>query len=220
MKERPILFSGEMVKAILDGRKTQTRRVVRPGSPAAHCYLQPMWGASPPPDPVEFGEPGLWIFAGPDYPDAESDERRCPCGVVGDRLWVREKFSVLSFTETESYQAEYAADGTIGGEAINWTEEGKRQEQASRFCDGKNHPSIHMPRWASRLLLEVKDVRVERLQEITADGARAEGWPGQGELEMIPKEWFALLWDSLNAKRGFSWASDPWVWCISFKRIE
>src|SRR5690348_1316393 len=99
LKEHPILFSGPMVRALLAGTKTQTRRILKP-QPAHWRYLQPMWGTSPPPNPTAFGEPYLWREVGPDYPDSEKDDRRCPYGVPGDRLWVRETHLIVGGSES------------------------------------------------------------------------------------------------------------------------
>lgn len=228
MKERGILFSGPMVLVILDDRKGQTRRTR--GLEGLNDSRLNVEGR---PGFIQDAFDGYWQVGinGSPY------NFRCPYGVPGDRLWVREGFRVLSFPETDSFQAEYVADGTIGGEPISFVEDGKRREQAGRFCDGKNHPSIHMPRWASRLLLEVKDIRVERLQEITEEDAKAEGCnraaddpEDAAEESSYPEDGyfspcsyisgFAALWDSLNKRRGFPRNSNPWVWVVVFRRIE
>jgi hypothetical protein len=154
MKERPILFSGPMVRAVLSGAKTQTRRV-----------HQPPWAA---PDSLE--EALL----------------QCRHGQPGDLLWVRETFAA---DRTSWY---YRADGEIPG--LTWT------------------PSIFMPRAASRLTLRLTEVRVERVQDISQADAVAEGTQGKAS--------FALLWDALNAKRGYGWASNPWVWVLSFEVVQ
>ena len=179
MKERPILFSGAMVRAILAGAKIQTRRVVK----------APGW-SSPGKAGVDFG---------------------CPYGGVGDRLWVRESFSI--YNQPGNPQVFYKADSEPGDPL-------------------KYKPSIHMPRWASRITLEVTDVRVERLQDICEEDARAEGITDGGCLvcgEHEPcgctnptpdaRDSFINLWDSINAQRGYSWSSDPWVWVVAFKKI-
>ena len=164
MKERPIIFSGPSVRAILDGRKTQTRRIVKaPKGMSAE-------------------------FAGVDF--------ACPYGCPGDRLWVRETHS---FYDRECRKPYYQAD------IDDWEPGGWRSP-------------IFMPRWASRITLEITDVRVQRVQEITEAEAKAEGVHcavnGSNRLA------FATLWDSVNAKRGFSWADNLWVWAITFWRVE
>lgn len=207
MKERPILFSGPMVRAILEGRKTQTRRVVKIDAPF-----------------VEFdGCDPYW----PVFEDKYGDPVRaaCPYGEVGDRLWVRETFfdttpysDAMLFYNRKNPVAYRADDEEIGCHA--WK------------------PSIHMPRWASRILLEVVDVRVERLRNIAVRDAVAEGldsktsigpfrtlgWKdytaGSVSYLLDARESFQSLWDSINAGRGYSWAANPWVWVVEFKRIE
>ena len=164
MKERPILFSGPMVRAILARKKTQTRRVVK-----AHKWSDAK-------------------HAGVDFP--------CPYGADGDRLWVREKFCM-------------AADGHVHYAAT---------DQAL----GPWKPSIHMPRWASRITLEITGVSVEQLQDISEGDAEAEGTtPYTAPAEMPAyKPAFADLWDSINAKRGYGWDANCWVWVLTFNLIS
>ncbi len=208
VKERPILFSAPMVRAILEGRKTVTRRAVKFPfiDRAVGCELS-----------------GNEI--GP-----EEIRNNCPYGVPGQRLWVRETwycdhFEVmrgpylkpddLDFGEaTEDGTLVYAADGLTPYE----------QEQPTR------KPSIHMPRWASRILLEITDVRVERLQNISEEQAKAEGvrlytdhaelgdwWHVEGieTYSADPRKSFELLWSSV----GGDWQANPWVWVVEFKRV-
>lgn len=208
MKERPILFNGNMIRAILDGRKTQTRRVIKP---------QP-----------ELGKPWNWWTVDPvkmDIPIA-----MCPYGIPGDRLWVRETWTEISWTPHKpaemppSTQVIYRATPDTG-----WTTD-TTWENAWHW-----RPSIHMPRWASRITLEVTGVGVERVQAITDEDARAEGavddewdeWyddvrnyaiPG-ARIER-PRDVFHTLWDSINAKSGYGWNDNPWVFVISFRRID
>lgn len=193
MKEHPILFSGPMVQAILEGRKTQTRRVVRERSfpPRFHVRCQ-----------------HIGVRAALD----EFGALPCPYGQPGDRLWVRETFSLpddWDCTEDRSL-LDYQAD-LKGTAAHRW------------------RPSIHMPRWASRLLLEVTEVRVQRVQEISGEDAKAEGvnpipyiMPGEEATlaGRLYQERFRVFWDSINADRGYGWGVNPWVWAISFRRIE
>jgi hypothetical protein len=209
-RERPVIFSGPMVKAILDGRKTQTRRIVKP-QPRADHGLQSMWGTSP--DGFAFGEKWLWREVGADYPDDSSDDRRCPYGVPGDRLWVRETLRGGS-ESLWRYDADDAlVDANPDGDRyrINW-----RKPYDQRW------PAIHMPRWASRITLEVTDVRVERLQAITEEDARAEGcWIDEatyGPCDDSARDVFGDLWDQINRKRA-PWSSNPWVWRVAFRRI-
>lgn len=206
MRERPILFSTPMVQAILNEHKTVTRRVLKPqpdidgGPPLATGWFHPET-ADGGPGPHTFGVYGVdWHV-------------RCPYGAPGDRLWVRETWAAFKADDRPNdlcvaYRAscgsagefDYAmADGSILGAKIErWT------------------PSIHMPRWASRLTLEIVSVRVERLQEIAEADARAEGCgdPPFG----TRRETFAILWDAINGKRA-PWVSNPWVWRVEFRRM-
>jgi hypothetical protein len=203
MKERPIIFSGPMVRALLDGSKTQTRRVCRP-------------------QPTEFvGGPGVTLRDGSPAPLVPLDdsvepygrEIVCPYGQPGDRLWVRESFCKIigqsgGWIETD-YQATYTHGFRLGdslGLKKRWT------------------PSIHMPRAASRITLEITSVRVERLQDISEADAQAEGVTDDGSLvtDLDGKDRggtiaaYATLWEVINGVG--SWDDNPWVWVVSFKR--
>jgi len=225
MTERPILFSGPMVRALLDGTKTQTRRVVKP-QPESWQSLQPMWGTSPPPNPVAFGRPGTVRPVAPDWPDSADDDILCPYGVAGDRLWVRETWAQPTTLDPGPtfYRADYpsCAAGFTNlppVDEITWK------------------PSIHMFRKDSRILLEITGLRVERLQDISEADAIAEGieqmpcavpstrtWrnydPSNGWTSKvaIPQNSYRSLWDSING--AGSWATNPWVWVVEFRRIE
>ena len=184
MSERPILMSAPMVRSILAGKKTQTRRIVK----GQYSGLPHMVG-----DDVAFLDKGR--RTGPD--------QRCPYGVPGDRLWVRETHCAF-----ERGHVHYAADFT-------------RDPKGEREHGVRWTPSIHMPRWASRITLEITDVRVERLQEISEADAIAEGTapyrlpvhPAREALRHV--DGYAQLWDSING--AGSWAANPWVWVVSFK---
>jgi hypothetical protein len=190
MNERPILFSAPMVRAILDGRKTMTRRVMRP-QPEDYPYHY-----------------GLAVYR---------VEKRCTYGVPGDLLWVRETWA------TTEQAGVHPSDAQIVYRATDpdWdTMEGWRWR-----------PSIFMPRWASRLKLRITSVRVERVQEITEEDARAEGAPRshQGDRphfsrHPVPNDThrlgFVHIWDSINAGRGFGWDTNPWVWVIGFEVVQ
>lgn len=217
MKERPILFSGPMVRAILAGQKTQTRRIVTlpPWLAKRHPSLGAAW-----PDPG-LGDGGYLKVphcdegsCGDDISAWPVERVRCPHGAIGDRLWVRETFAPAYFDDG---RAGYRAD---------WT------AKAAEVCpEPKWKPSIFMPRALSRLTLEITGVRVERLQEITEADARAEGvqptdaaivFEGaiiRPDMANTPAGAFACLWDRINGERA-SWASNPWVWVIGFKRID
>jgi len=206
MKEHPILFSDPMVRAILDGRKTVTRRVVKPQPKRIH------W----------LGENGGRTFLDCErlFRNRKAEELGriyCPCGAPGDRLWVREAWRPCGDDEM-SAEAVQALRPSIAYRADEpWDKESKWR------------PSIHMPKWASRITLEVTDIRVERLQEIAEEEALAEGvaewmktdaFKGLAYNDPHPgaRGVFAQGWDALNAKRGYGWDVDPWVWIVSFRR--
>lgn len=214
MKEHGMIFNGEMVRAILDGRKTQTRRPIK--------WKQTRF--------TEIGE----REDGSKWPWSEDAEHACdfwhPCpfGAVGDRIWVRETFTghyldddqiqdIKDGRDKASSLCEYRADYPDGYQAADgWT------------------PSIHMPRWASRILLEITDVRVERLNAISEEDAEAEGidmealYDSQDCYDCIADHnmtgrptvtgAFKYLWESIYGEEG--WKSNPWVWVIEFKRVE
>lgn len=190
IKERPIIFSSEMVRAILEGRKTMTRRVV---TDQGRCL---------------------------DLDDAD-DREQCRLwgeeqyGAPGDRLWVRETWTLIGPSRPSGY----------------WSDPAWKVREAFYKADndrptwaGKWRSPIHMPRKFSRITLEITDVRVERVQSITAADCIAEGIPSRGidrdgpciAAALMYIEDFKNAWDTLNAKRGYSWASNPWVWVISF----
>jgi len=175
MKTRPVLFQTEMVRAILNDRKSITRRVIKP---------QPY---------ILIGtQPDEWLAK---YPEL------CPYGKAGDRLWVRECFAV------EGSNIWYRADGTDHNGNVE-------------YPDGFTHipkwkPSIHMPRKYSRLTLEITKVRVERVQEITEEDALKEGISEFFKRGLATAQ-FGYLWDKMHGKK-YPWASNPWVWCVSFK---
>lgn len=216
MSEKPILFNGEMVRAILDGRKTQTRRVMKPQPKKIHglyCFFK---GKSP--------------YAKFSYQTLANFKKRAiaecsPYGQKGDQLWVRET---------------WRAYGDRGGllrdqELAHCT--GPRDVMFKATADEAEialfdfRPSIFMPRWASRIQLSIKDIRVERLQDISEEDAQAEGcsaeW-GNVSAPMEPPEYdghsarddFHALWDSINAKRGYEWDSNPFVWVVDFEVLK
>lgn len=192
---KPILFTGAMVRALLAGTKTQTRRIVRGAFHEPGGYLQS--------EPV--GDGGEWCFGCSKVP--ASFLTRCPCGAPGDKLWVRETWRTINDPATcigDALAIDYRADGI--------------QRIGDKIGTLKWKPSIFMPRWASRITLQVTGVRVERLQEITAQDAISEGISvDDSQLRETPN--FRELWDSINAGRGYGWASNPWVWRIEFTRL-
>lgn len=190
VRERPILFSGSMIRAILDGRKSQTRRVVHRDIATA----------------IPASEPERALY-------------RCPYGLPGDRLWVRETWAAVSPDEFhrpyEECQFEYRADNPQAIRAGGWDND-PDDPSAIRW-----RPSIHMPRCASRITLELTEVRIERLQAISEADAWAEGCPEGRVPDGIPSPvvWFYETWEALNAKRGYGWDVNPWAWCLSFRRV-
>lgn len=202
MKERPILFSATMVRAILAGTKTQTRRVVK----SKHVpWLDLPWL-----------ENSVFNFL-----DGKWNQRQLPYGQPGDRLWVRESFrlvrTVLGGADGCKIPPSKFLDSTRRFEADGAVS----YPDARMRVFGKLRPGIHMPRWASRITLEVTGVRVERLQGISEADARAEGYPGGpddlGAIER-PLLWYRELWESINGHG--SWDENPWVWVVEFKRVD
>lgn len=205
-REKPILFSAPMVRAILEDRKTQTRRVAK----------------------------GEYL--------TRPDPRYCPYGVPGDRLYVKEAAWIWcekrpnGTTKTGRPKFRYIP---TGGHHVVYCADSEKP--ATRLDDNPAHlwrwkAARFMPRWASRITLEITDVRVQRVQEISEEDARAEGVGryvmGHGpitdaDVNADPgylmyaqyRPSFQILWDSINEKRGFGWAANPWVWCVSFTRV-
>lgn len=203
MKERPVLFNAEMVRAILDGRKTQTRRVMTPQPVLENVF---MGGANQ----------QSWTHKGTATPAGWLMHNMCPFGQVGDRLWVRETFMDLTGTGIE------ASTGQFEGYAYRAdTPAGSHGDETRKEYKLKWTPSLHMPRKACRLVLEITGVRVERLNDINNDDAKAEGvipMPCAAEKIIGSKLAFAELWSSIYGAE--SWQANPWVWVITFRRIE
>jgi len=208
MKERPIIMSTEMVKAILEYRKTQTRRIIKPISTLSGKYsISTVWEL--PSDPSGFA---CKYFVGqkPIYSPIS-----CPYGNVGDRLWVRETFCQCLHA--------YAKKSTIYYKASTTPDE-------EHYYELKWTPSIFMPRWLSRITLLIVDVRIEQLHDMKEDNFYAEGIPEESPRASGPTGpdirfdygllCFKKLWNSLNVKRGYEWETNPWVWVIEFKKIE
>lgn len=185
MTDRPIIFSAPMVRALLDGRKTQTRRVLKPQPPAG---LLPE---------------GIAI-AGEAQPTG--------CGYrLGDRLWVRE-----AFRGDKGYDAYPPQEWSRW--PVHYEADGNRDTREGMGADGRLRPSIHMPRWASRITLTVTDVRVQRLQDISEADAVAEG-ADVAQLRMYPelgnaRHWFRALWNDLHG--ADAWERNPWVVALTF----
>lgn len=232
MKERPILFNGAMVRAILDGRKTQTRRVVTPQPEVSDAgNLTGEWLSRP--------------LGGLLLPKAQDIVIHCPYGQVGDRLSVRETFFAYGRWETR-YSAKKGRDEW---HFVDMTAECDRayqyaaddpdvplaSDRSGTLPGWWKRPAIFMPRGASRITLEVTGVRVERLQEISEADAIAEGvrlhddrsgWVNECEIDgkrhfgAGAVELYRKLWDSLNTIRGYNWDTNPFVWVVSFRRVR
>mgnify|MGYP003394198145 FL=1 len=209
-----------MVRAILDGRKTQTRRVIKP---QPRHIVRPEDGGS---NLMFFSRQGKEVRSQPiDIPD-NYPILHSPYGAPGDRLWVREAwYKVPISCSWNGLPSKTSPD-------LRWSAFYRTgfDRSAPRGCK----PSIHMPRWASRITLEVMNIRVQRLQEVCEYEATLEGTPEPtGRPGCYPAPWatyvpgpttyiesFAKLWDKINEKRGYSWESNPWVWVIQFKRAQ
>ena len=218
MKELPILFSSEMVKAILEGRKTQTRRIIKPQPPNDKYQLITLIDTT---DSEERKHRGKNQWAIIDGLNIVADQKIYFKSryQVGDRLWVRETFCYgnVSGAENGEGNPDILFISQCKGESdIIFKEEALRENIDIEEVVWR--PSIHMPKWAARIWLEVTGVKVERVQDISIKDAFAEGVSTQQASHAQP--FFQSLWDSLNAKRGYSWKSNPWVWVIEFKRSK
>jgi hypothetical protein len=201
VKERPILFSGPMIRALLDGRKTQTRRVLKQRNRKDGCRIVPEL----------LQQMGVGAS--------------CPYGQVGDRLWVRETFWVYPGI---------ISDRLLREGADTWPEYFYDADCDRDWCiehGWVRKPSIFMPREACRFMLDITDVRVERLWDITESDAISEGvqpidnpdYDEDDPCDDEPESYVAAfreLWDELNQVRGYGWDANPWVWVIEFKRIN
>lgn len=220
VKERPILFTGEAVQATLAGLKTQFRRAINP-EPSIDDAGNLCW------DGINFGQDMAgrpnWSTLESQLPRGRTGRVHCPFGKVGDRLWVRESFADLRGTGIEHRpdpsgpikRFAFAADTPAGSSA----------DAARKDYGVKWRPSVHMPREACRLILEITGVRVERLQLISETDALAEGikelngrFTHNGGLteSRTPAAAFARQWDDA----GGTWVSNPWVWVVEYKRVE
>ena len=227
---KPILFTDEMVRVTLSGLKTKTRRPLKPqpeGPPEG-------WYAD------AYNHSDRWCFWGPrgtkDSGRCTLPLFKCPFGQVGDRLWVRETFclehqvekdQLPPFDDRRPIRWEYEGMESDPEGADRWIQPHYRAtdptpQLAYEDSDGEPtvrwKPSIHMPRWASRITLEITDIRVERVQEITEEEAISEGFfPDDGVSEVYC---FSEAWDSLYAKKGLGVDDNPWVWVLTFRRVE
>lgn len=197
MKERPILFNGEMVRAILDGRKTQTRRPVKP---QPEPIPEDVWKDKRVPSERQFWWPSKKAGQMVELRDMAS---LAPLGTVGDRFWVRETWAeCIGVTNPHKDDTGNRYKATDSGYDVDrWT------------------PSIHMPRWASRIELEITRVWVERVQDITEEDAKKEGMTVTEYYAMSKnpnRSTFSDLWQSIYG----TWAANPWVWAYEFRRIK
>lgn len=204
MKERPILFRGSMVRAILDGRKTQTRRVMKPQPENQLTHYVLLGGHFFRDEQLNLDE----------YP--YGNYTPCPYGWAGDHLWVRETWQDYC----PLWSGAWCGHGTTEGKAkehlpVYRADDPSRWVREGGATPKKWRPSIFMPRWASRITLEVTGIRVERVQDISGVDILAEGfylgaaWPEQS---------FPMTWDIINGK-AYPWESNPWVWVVEFKKV-
>ena len=226
---KPIIFNTDMVRAILDGKKTQARRALRlrskklreKGWPKQPIDIIPM----PNPQNPNGREWVSLMIKGDKIEDNRGAVIKCFYGIAGDQLYVRERFA---------FHEHY--DHLAPSKVPDFAEVQYFATDEETMLRGKWRPSIYMPEWASRITLEIKDIRVERVQDISNDDAEAEGlspncdhkyaeynactdcmntgWAGP------PREDFPQLWDSINLKRGYPWSENCWVWVVEFERIE
>jgi hypothetical protein len=250
IKERPVLFSGPMVRAIMDGVKTQTRRIIdwkvrEPGLNLGFSGLEPGYYCSDLPS-------SGWVLRSRGGPSGCWNDRthplHCPYGLTGDRLWVREAWrtgaALDKLNATEIAERCLDAGWEKPWAPIQYEADGKRRMWSEDDFGGPGRPRLarFIPRWASRLTLEVVSVRVERLREISEKDARAEGIRevtkdgnvrkyciyDQGDTSSTPwadmprtaVEAFRALWDGINAESGNGWDVNPWVWVIEFRWVS
>ncbi|MEQ9871101.1 hypothetical protein ABRP77_17920 [Pectobacterium odoriferum] len=214
MKERGMIFNAEMVRAILDGRKTQTRRIIKnqpfDRSKYRHDHqIEIISGRAENGDEVD----GLYAYT---KSTGGTWSAKCPFGQLGDHLWVRETFAAL---EPGSYEQVKPRQGHC--QDLRYAATDRLAKSDANIRGYKWIPSIHMPRYASRILLEITDVRVERLKYIPRDGFIAEGYPAEratGGGEYDPFLWYRDLWESIYG--AGSWQANSWIWVIEFKQIK
>ncbi|MBE5251589.1 hypothetical protein [Mixta mediterraneensis] len=228
MKERPIIFNPEMIKAIIDGRKTMTRRImkVQPDSPN--------FGLLRITDSTKRADIGKyhWAESNATGTHTRSALFTCPFGAVGDRLWVRETWQAIHDSLDEfgnvderTWMPSIPKSSDSYWHAVYAETSGQSNREDRGF---PWRPSTHMPRWASRITLEITGVRVERLQDISQADAIAEGAPpSHPSIDAVSRDygfpdfsrsWFGQTWWSIYGEE--SWQANPWVWVIEFKRVE
>lgn len=203
VRERPIIMAAESVRAIFAGRKTQTRRPVK--KPLRDGVHSPKMRS---PQFYDRGRRPIWTWLVGEGPYAYAvGDRYCPYGQPGDRLWVRETWA--EGPSGPIYKADFDTSDGFGSVVINM--------RTGETCPLRWRSPIHMRRKHSRLTLEITDVRVERVQDISEADAWAEGVE---RIDKEPRIAFANAWDALNAKRGYGWDVNPWVRAISFRVLN
>jgi len=234
MKERGMIFNAEMVRAVMEGRKVQTRRIMKV-QPESNQY-----GLLRITDSTKRADIGKyhWAESNATGTHTRSALFSCPFGAVGDRLWVRETWSDVNFEGVPAVA--YRADGGVRPVAEDDGDESDPKLEKYWFAnwysdliggvEGNWRPSIHMPRWASRITLEITGIRVERLKFISDKDAQAEGvqqlrggfWrhynPGWTQHQLSARGSFLTLWESIYGEE--SWQVNPWVWVIEFRRVK
>lgn len=242
MKERPILFSGPMVRALLDGSKTQTRRVVHNPHRNDGGWVVQDCGKGWWPYRSHDGESGCYLDRQKDGDYYSEAPLRCPYGQPGDRLWVRETWGLHAYADESDWLKGGCTALDLEDSVIAYRADWGTMQDSCHW-----RPSIHMPRAASRITLEVTGVRVERLEDISEADAIAEGielqpepviaggWSGENRFTLkgmgtgacagdvswtapTAAELYQRLWESINGPG--SWEANPWVWVIEFKRVE
>lgn len=228
MTERGMIFNAEMVRAILDGRKTQTRRIMKVQPESNQLGLLLITDSTKHSDIGKYH----WAESNATGNHVRSKLFSCPFGAVGDRIWVRETWSSDFANYYPNDRVWYAADNNrqLDIEVVDGVR-GIYSPESDVHVPFRWQPSIHMPHWASRILLEITDVRVERLNAISEEDARAEGIIDGGCLncgepepcgctnpEPDATDAFAYLWQSIYGQE--SWNANPWVWVIEFERVE
>jgi hypothetical protein len=229
MAERPIIFTAESVRAILDGRKTQTRRVIKPQPIREEPWLV-------------LRSKKFFLVDGKACSEFKTNSAsffteiykgfKCPYGVVGDRLWVRETYWDKGYWKTDEnfkrHWVRWLPEETID---FYYDADGEPTEIRGSYSPFgacihlRKHPAIHMMKKYARLWLEITGIRVERVQDIGEEDAKAEGvapmtWINHPKCKPCYTVVFSALWDSLNAKRGYGWESNPWVWCLNFRKVK
>ena len=242
MPEHPIVFNGDMTKAILDGRKTQTRRIIKLQPPNEYHYDEENVGMILKKQPAKWDGKEYWRYGAKwgSQPNCNQPFPKCLYGEAGDRLWVRETWDFRPMggacAKNRIAIVGYKTDGATKSVCV--------PEDCNPKIHKKWRSPIHMFQWATRIWLEITGIRVEMLQDISEEDAKAEGVKDLGRFGVYGYEIYAdttkaklrnlrcgticktarrsfhSLWDSLNAKRGYGWDKNPWVRVTEFKRLQ